>query len=128
MSKEDHSSSAQADTTKAALHKRKERAPLFSDQDKDNISWFWNKYLKERTPWLGLVMVMILIQGFAYQQFISLTESGLRVIFDDGSVSGLIKVCGMVLAIFSVRAVMSYWVPRLSACWPATRCSKCAVI
>ena len=119
MSKEDHSASAQADTTKAALHKRKERAPLFNDQDKDNISWFWNKYLKERTPWLGLVMVMILIQGFAYQQFISLTESGLRVIFDDGSVSGLIKVCGMVLAIFSVRAVMSYWVPRLSA-WLAS--------
>lgn len=119
MSKEDHSASAQADTTKAAPHKRKERAPLFNDQDKDNISWFWDKYLKERTPWLGLVMVMILIQGFAYQQFISLTESGLRVIFDDGSVSGLIKVCGMVLAIFSVRAVMSYWVPRLSA-WLAS--------
>ncbi len=119
MSEEDHTASAQADTTKAALHKRKERVPLFNDQDKDNISWFWTKYLKQRAPWLGLVMVMILIQGFAYQQFISLTESGLRVIFDDGRVSGLIKVCGMVLAIFSIRAVMSYWVPRLSA-WLAS--------
>ncbi|WP_411976676.1 ABC transporter transmembrane domain-containing protein [Sulfitobacter faviae] len=119
MSEEDHTASAPADTTKAALRKRKERVPLFNDQDKDNISWFWTKYLKQRAPWLGLVMVMILIQGFAYQQFISLTESGLRVIFDDGRVSGLIKVCGMVLAIFSIRAVMSYWVPRLSA-WLAS--------
>ncbi|WPZ31821.1 ABC transporter ATP-binding protein (plasmid) [Sulfitobacter sp. OXR-159] len=119
MSEEDHTASAPADTTKAALRKRKERVPLFNDQDKDNISWFWTKYLKQRAPWLVLVMVMILIQGFAYQQFISLTESGLRVIFDDGRVSGLIKVCGMVLAIFSIRAVMSYWVPRLSA-WLAS--------
>lgn len=119
MSEEDHTASAPADTTKAALRKRKERVPLFNEQDKDNISWFWTKYLKQRAPWLGLVMVMILIQGFAYQQFISLTESGLRVIFDDGRVSGLIKVCGMVLAIFSIRAVMSYWVPRLSA-WLAS--------
>ena len=119
MSEEDHTASAPTDTTKAALRKRKERVPLFNDQDKDNISWFWTKYLKQRAPWLGLVMVMILIQGFAYQQFISLTESGLRVIFDDGRVSGLIKVCGMVLAIFSIRAVMSYWVPRLSA-WLAS--------
>lgn len=119
MSEEDHTASAPADTTKASLRKRKERVPLFNDQDKDNISWFWTKYLKQRAPWLVLVMVMILIQGFAYQQFISLTESGLRVIFDDGRVSGLIKVCGMVLAIFSIRAVMSYWVPRLSA-WLAS--------
>ncbi|MFG6562216.1 hypothetical protein ACGYK7_17160, partial [Sulfitobacter sp. 1A15299] len=76
MSEEDHTASAPADTTKAALRKRKERVPLFNDQDKDNISWFWTQYLKQRAPWLGLVMVMILIQGFAYQQFISLTESG----------------------------------------------------
>ena len=118
MSKQDHTAAAQVDTTNAAP-KGKKRAPLFNDQDKDNISWFWSTYLKQRTPWLGLVMAMILVQGFAYQQFIALTESGLRVIFDEGTVAGLVKVCGMVLAIFGLRAVMSYWVPRLSA-WLAS--------
>jgi ATP-binding cassette, subfamily B, bacterial len=121
MNTEDQTAAAEADTPKAGLKARlrKERTPLFNDQDKDNIAWFWTTYLKQRTPWLALVMVMILVQGVAYQQFIALTESGLRVIFDDGSVAGLIKVCGMVLAIFSLRAVMSYWVPRLSA-WLAS--------
>jgi ATP-binding cassette subfamily B protein len=99
--------------------KRKERKPMFNDQDKDNISWFWHTYLKKRTPWLGLVMVMILIQGFAYQQFISLTESGLRVIFEKGEVAGLVGVCAMVMGIFTIRAIMSYCVPRISV-WLAS--------
>ena len=99
--------------------KRKERRPMFNDQDKDNISWFWHTYLKKRTPWLGLVMVMILIQGFAYQQFISLTESGLRVIFEKGEVAGLVGVCAMVMGIFTIRAIMSYCVPRISV-WLAS--------
>ncbi|MDF3351800.1 ABC transporter ATP-binding protein [Sulfitobacter sp. KE34] len=113
--------SAEAETVDAGSNKPKGkiRAPLFNDQDKDNLAWFWNTYLKQRAPWLGLVMVMILIQGFAYQQFIALTETGLRVIFDNGDVAGLVKVCGMVLGIFLLRAVMSYWVPRLSA-WLAS--------
>jgi ABC-type multidrug transport system fused ATPase/permease subunit len=99
--------------------KDKNRPPLFTDQDKDNISWFFSGYLKERVPWLGLVMVMILIQGFAYQQFISLTESGLRVIFESGDVSSLIGVCAMVMGIFLIRALMSYGVPRISV-WLAS--------
>lgn len=99
--------------------KRKERKPMFNDQDKDNIAWFWHTYLKKRTPWLGLVMVMILIQGFAYQQFISLTESGLRVIFEKGEVAGLVGVCAMVMGIFTIRAIMSYCVPRISV-WLAS--------
>ena len=115
MAKQDHTAAAEPVDTTNAAPKGKKRAPLFNDQDKDNISWFWSTYLKQRTPWLGLVMLMILVQGFAYQQFIALTESGLRVIFDEGTVTGLVKVCGMVLAIFALRAVMSYWVPRLSA-------------
>ncbi|ASM74708.1 MULTISPECIES: ABC transporter ATP-binding protein [Roseobacteraceae] len=106
-------------TNRAGKAKPRKRAPLFNDQDKDNISWFYSTYLKQRTPWLGLVMVMILIQGLAYQQFISLTESGLRVIFENGDVSGLIGVCAMVMGIFLIRAVMSYCVPRISV-WLAS--------
>ena len=66
-----------------------ELRPLFTDEDKANVAWFFHTYFKEKTPWLGLVMVMILIQGFAYQQFIKLTEDGLRVIFQNADVSGL---------------------------------------
>lgn len=96
-----------------------ELRPLFTDEDKANVAWFFHSYFKEKTPWLGLVMVMILIQGFAYQQFIKLTEDGLRVIFQNADVSGLYWVCAMVLGIFSIRAVMSYAVPRLSV-WLAS--------
>ena len=101
------------------MFRKKSRRPLFTDQDKANISWFWHGYFKQKTPWLGLVMGMILIQGVAYQQFIRLTEDGLRVIFDNGSVGGLIGVCAMVMGIFSIRALMSYTVPRLST-WLAS--------
>ena len=93
----------------------KEHRPLFTSQDKDNIGWFWHGYLKEKTLWLGLVFGMILVQGFVYQQFIRLTEDGLRVIFESGTVASLIQVCFMVLAIFLVKAFMSYLIPRLSA-------------
>lgn len=96
-----------------------ELRPLFTDEDKANVAWFFHTYFKEKTPWLGLVMVMILIQGFAYQQFIKLTEDGLRVIFQNADVSGLYWVCAMVLGIFSIRAIMSYAVPRLSV-WLAS--------
>lgn len=99
--------------------RRKDRKPLFTDQDKENISWFFHTYLKEKAVWLGVVMAMILVQGFAYQQFIRLTEDGLRVIFENGDVGGLVWVCVMVMAIFSVRAVMSYLVPRISV-WLAS--------
>jgi len=98
---------------------RKERQPLFSDQDKDNLSWFWRRYFKAKTPWLFLVLGMVIIQGLVYQQFISLTETGLRVIFENGSIGGLIKICFMVFGIFAVRALMSFLVPRLSV-WLAS--------
>lgn len=93
--------------------------PLFTPQDKANVAWFCRTYLKEKVPWLGLVMAMILVQGAAYQQFVALTEDGLRVIFDKGEISGLIRVCAMVMLIFSIRAVMSYAVPRISV-WLAS--------
>jgi ATP-binding cassette subfamily B protein len=98
---------------------KEERRPLFTPRDKANVAWFARTYLKEKIKWLVLVMGMILIQGFAYQQFIKLTEDGLRVIFDKGEVSGLFGVCLMVMLIFSVRALMSYTVPRISI-WVAS--------
>ena len=95
------------------------RAPMFTDADKANIAWFFHSYLKEKAPWLMLVMGMILVQGAAYQQFLSLTESGLRVIFDKGDATALYGVCAMVLGIFTIRGIMSYLVPRISA-WLAS--------
>ncbi len=94
--------------------KRADRKPLFSDQDRDNLKWFWDNYLKSKTPWLIAVLGMVMVQGLVYQQFISLTETGLRVIFENGDVTGLVRVCFMVFGIFAVRALMSYLVPRVS--------------
>jgi ABC-type multidrug transport system fused ATPase/permease subunit len=119
MTQENPSTPTEENTSKDSQAKPKKRPPFFNDQDKENIAWFWHTYLKKRTPWLGLVMVMILIQGLAYQQFISLTETGLRVIFENGQMSGLLGVCAMVMGIFSIRAIMSYCVPRISV-WLAS--------
>jgi len=94
---------------------KKPRQPLFTPQDKSNIAWFWRGYFKEKTPWLALIFGMILVQGLVYQQFIRLTEDGLRVIFESGEIASLVQVCLVVLVIFSVRALMSYLVPRMSA-------------
>ncbi|MBM1715907.1 ABC transporter ATP-binding protein, partial [Sulfitobacter geojensis] len=94
--------------------KRAPRPPLFSEQDRSNLSWFWHGYFKSKTPWLFAVLGMVMIQGLVYQQFISLTETGLRVIFEKGDIGGLIKVCFMVFGIFAMRALMSFLVPRVS--------------
>ncbi|GAA6178506.1 ABC transporter ATP-binding protein [Sulfitobacter pacificus] len=94
--------------------KRDPRPPLFSEQDRSNLSWFWHGYFKSKTPWLFAVLGMVMIQGLVYQQFISLTETGLRVIFEKGDIGGLIKVCFMVFGIFAMRALMSFLVPRVS--------------
>ena len=99
--------------------KRADRRPLFSDQDKHNLRWFWDNYLKSKTPWLFLVLGMVMVQGLVYQQFISLTETGLRVIFENGDISGLVRVCFMVFGIFALRALMSFLVPRVSV-WLAS--------
>ncbi|WP_114283641.1 ABC transporter ATP-binding protein [Candidatus Halocynthiibacter alkanivorans] len=99
--------------------KKIERKPYFSAQDAANIRWFWNTYLKQKTPWLLLVLGMILIQGLVYQQFLALTESGLRVIYEDGNLRKLVEVCLLVFFLFTVRGAMSYLVPRLSV-WLAS--------
>ncbi|WP_292294579.1 ABC transporter ATP-binding protein, partial [Marivita sp.] len=87
---------------------------MFSEQDRSNIAWFWHNYLKSKSPWLVLVLGMITVQGLVYQQFLALTEDGLRVIFDSGSMSDLIQVCAVVFGLFTTRAVISYLIPRLS--------------
>lgn len=95
-------------STKAA------RDPMFTAEDKANIRWFWNGYLREKLPWLFVVFLMVIAQGFVYQQFLRLTEDGLRVIFDSGTVRDLVVICAAVFGVFAFRGVMSYLVPRVS--------------
>jgi len=90
------------------------RTPFFTEVDLENIRWFWNRYLMKRTPWLIVVLGLILVQGIAYQQFLSLTESGLRVIFQEGALADLVRVCAVVFGLFAIRGLTSYVVPRLS--------------
>ena len=71
--------------------------------------------MRSRTKWLILVFLLIIFQGFVYQQFLVLTESGLRVIFSSGSFKDLIWVCLAILLIFSVRALTSFIIPTISA-------------
>ncbi len=97
--------------TKPAKTKRE---PLYSDRDRENLRWLWANYLRQKTPWLGLVLLMILIQGLVYAQFLSMTESGLRVIFDSGSIADLVEVCVVVFVLFAARGLMSYLVPRIT--------------
>ena len=87
---------------------------MFSETDKINIRWFWNNYMKEKIPWLVVIMVLLIIQGFVYQQFLVYTEDGLRVIFEDGNFWDLVKICGFVIGAFGLRALISYVVPVLS--------------
>ena len=71
--------------------------------------------MRTRVKWLIIVLVLIIFQGFVYQQFLVLTESGLRVIFSNGTFSELIWVCLAILLIFSVRAFTSFVIPTISA-------------
>ncbi|WP_113911023.1 ABC transporter ATP-binding protein [Roseovarius dicentrarchi] len=90
------------------------REPLYSERDRINLRWLWTQYLRKKAPWLIVVLLMILVQGFVYQQFLSMTESGLRVIFESGSVADLVTVCIVVFVLFAVRGLMSYLVPRIT--------------
>ncbi len=95
--------------------KPKERSRTISTRDRQNIQWFWQRYLKEKTPRLLLIFILAVSQGVVYQQFLSLTDKGLRVIFTDGNLKDLFWVCCMVFLVFSYRGIMSFVVPRLSA-------------
>ena len=68
-----------------------------------------------RAKWLVFVAILIIFQGLVYQQFLVLTESGLRVIFSSGDFNDLIWVCLAILLIFSVRAFTSFVIPTISA-------------
>src|SRR6056297_3730342 len=92
----------------------KTRQKLYTEQDRDNIRWFWRNYLKDKTPRLFLILGMILIQGLVYQQFLSMTENGLRVIFESGKARELAMVCVVVFLLFAVRGLMSYLVPLVA--------------
>ena len=71
--------------------------------------------MRARAKWLILVLLLIIFQGLVYQQFLVLTESGLRVIFASGTFSELIWVCLAILIIFTVRAFISFVIPTISA-------------
>ncbi|MEP1933392.1 MAG: ABC transporter ATP-binding protein, partial [Roseibium sp.] len=94
-------------------------AKFFSEEELEAIGWFWRNYLKSKTPWLLLVFGIIAIQGLVYQQFLRLTEDGLRVVFENGSAKELAGVCATVFGVFLVRAVTSYAGPRISV-WVAS--------
>ncbi|QYX56475.1 ABC transporter ATP-binding protein/permease [Roseovarius sp. SCSIO 43702] len=93
---------------------RPKRGPLYSPQDRDNLRWFWRTYLRKHTGRLLMVLGMILVQGVVYQQFLSMTENGLRVIFDNGALHELALVCLAVFFLFAVRGLMSYLVPLVT--------------
>ena len=88
---------------------------MFNTRDKANVKWFWREYLKGKTPWIALILALIVVQGFVYQQFLVFTESGLRVIFEAGQVADLLLICGFVVLAFGMRAIVSFVVPGVSA-------------
>lgn len=92
----------------------KNKEPFFSAKDKDNLHWFWHGYLKYKVGMMCLVLLMIIVQGLVYQQFLVKTESGLRVIFESGTVRDLIMISFFVFSLFVVRGLMSYLVPLVA--------------
>ena len=101
------------------IFKRRKRHPVFTAQDLDNLRWFWHGYLKQKSLWLLVVLGLVIIQGVVYQQFLKLTENGLRVIFESGSFHDLLVVCLFVFGLFALRGLVSFLVPRLSV-WLAS--------
>lgn len=87
--------------------KEPSKTPLFK--------WFFQRYFVPHLTILSFVLALILVQGYVYQQFLSVMENGLRVIFDAGTQSQLLQICAVIVAIFAVRATASYLIPRLSA-------------
>jgi len=99
--------------------KRKDRRPTFTPQDIENMKWFWTNYLRPKTKWMAIIFVLVILQGLVFQQFLSLSENGLRTIFDKGDLGRLVWVCAAVFALFAFRGIASYITARLSA-WIAS--------
>ena len=85
------------------------KSKLFSPQDKQNLLWFFKRYLKPYAWQLMFIFVLIVVQGVVYQQFLSLTEKGLRVIFEKGSVTELARICAITLGIFLFPTPPAAW-------------------
>ena len=94
---------------------RSAKAPNVSSRDCANLRWFWRRYLRRRVTWLILVLGMLLVQGLVYQQFLSITETGLRVIFERGTRQELAVICLAVFGLFVLRGAMAWLVPRIGA-------------
>lgn len=99
--------------------RKKDKIPTFSARDIENIKWFWTNYLRPKTKWMSIIFVLVLLQGLVFQQFLSLSENGLRTIFDKGEVDQLIWVCAAVFGLFAFRGVAAYITARMSA-WIAS--------
>lgn len=95
-------------------NEKSKRRPFFSAEDRVNLNWLWTTYCRQRIKTILLVFGMIIIQGLVYQQFLAMTESGLRVIFESGTMRELAYVCVFVFVLFFVRGMMSYFVPVVS--------------
>ena len=95
------------------INKANLKYKFLSEQDTENIKWFWNNYMRSRVGWLVCFNTHY-FQGWFISNF-STHETGLRVIFESGSYKDLIWVCLAVFIIFSVRAVMSFLIPTISA-------------
>jgi ATP-binding cassette subfamily B protein len=94
-------------TKPATPEKEASRYPLFK--------WFFRRYFVPHLKVLMFIMGLILVQGYVYQQFLSVMENGLRVIFEAGSRAQLLQICALIVGIFAIRATASYLIPRLSA-------------
>lgn len=93
-------------------HKKREN---FSPTDRSNIRWFWENYFKDKAPRLVLIFILAASQGLVYQQFLQLTDNGLRIIFTNGEYRDLLWVCLAVFLVFMYRGIMSFVIPRLAA-------------
>lgn len=94
---------------------KKNKEPTFSPQDIKNLKWFWTNYLRPKAKWMAIIFVLVVLQGLVFQQFLELSENGLRTIFDKGDTAQLLWVCAAVFGLFAFRGIASYIVARMSA-------------
>lgn len=97
----------------------KTKRPTFSPKDIENLKWFWSNYLRPKAKWMVIIFVLVFLQGLVFQQFLELSENGLRTIFDKGDARQLLWVCLAVFGLFAFRGVASYITARMSA-WIAS--------
>lgn len=97
----------------------KDKRPTFTPQDIQNLKWFWSNYLRPKTKWMVVIFVLVFLQGLVFQQFLELSENGLRTIFDKGDVNQLVWVCAAVFGLFAFRGIASYITARMSV-WIAS--------